>query len=149
MKIKKIVKKFFIYTLLTLLAFIVILFVIHVGPSIWKNWVTYPKLEKERATLWSTYKKPQQYISLQEHKGVMHSHTFWSHDSRGTLPEILSAAKKAKLEFIFLADHKRNMLDDFPRGYHGVFDGIIMESGTESSTGLMVSPFDSVTLDWK
>jgi hypothetical protein len=79
----------------------------------------------------------------------MHSHTYWSHDSRGTKAEILSAAKQAKLEFIFLADHKRSMMDIFPRSLHGVFDGIIVESGTESSTGLMVNPFDSVILDWE
>lgn len=136
------------YTFLILLSIILVLFLIHVGPSIWKNWVSYPQLEKERAALWTSYKKPQQFISLQEHKGVMHSHTYWSHDSRGTLKEILSAAKKAKLEFIFYADHAHGKLDTFPRSYHGVFDGVIMEAGTESSTGLMVNPFDTLTLDW-
>ena len=144
----KTIKRIITYTLLTLLALIIILFVIFVGPSLWKNWVTYPKLEKERTALWSTYKKPQQFIALQEHKGVMHSHTYWSHDSRGTLPEILSAAKMAKLEFIFFADHAHGKLDTFPRSFHGVYDGIIMEAGTESSTGLMVNPFDTVILDW-
>ncbi len=141
-------KKITKYIFLIFLSAIVILVVIYVGPSFWRLWVSYPRLEKERTVLWSTYKKPDQYISLQEHKGIIHAHSYWSHDSRGVLPEILSAAKQAKLEFIFFSDHPHGNSDTFPRAYHGVFDGIIMESGTEYSSGLMVSPFDSVTLDW-
>lgn len=144
----KTVKRIFKYLLIALFSIIVLLFIIYFGPSIWKNWVTYPRLNQERSALWDKYKKPKQHIDLQSHKGVMHSHTYWSHDSRGVLPEILDAAKKAKLEFIFLADHAHGKLDTFPRSYHGVFDGIIFEAGTESSTGLMVNPFDSVILDW-
>jgi hypothetical protein len=75
-------------------------------------------------------------------------HSYWSHDSRGVIEEILPAAKKAKLQFIFFADHAHAKLDTFPRSYHGVYDGIIFESGTETSTGLMVCPMDSVVLDW-
>ncbi|MBV6643606.1 MAG: hypothetical protein KI791_23000, partial [Cyclobacteriaceae bacterium] len=48
----------------------------------------------------------------------------------------------------FNSDHKRYQLDTFPRGYHGVYDGIILESGTEHSSGLMISPFDSTIVDW-
>ncbi|MCG8308390.1 MAG: hypothetical protein MI975_13435 [Cytophagales bacterium] len=126
----------------------VILILIYTGPSLWRNRITYPNLEKERTELWEKYKKPPEIIPLLSFKGVIHSHTYWSHDSRGTLPEILDAAKKAKLEYIFNADHKRHQLDSFPRGYHGVYDGIIIESGTEHSSGLMVSTFDSSVIDW-
>lgn len=136
------------YIIFAIIALVLALFLIYVGPSIWRNWVTYPRLEKERAELWTKYKKPAHYIPLQSHKGVIHSHTYWSHDSRGSLQEILDAAKKAKLEFIFNSDHKRNQLDTFPRSYHGIYDGIIMEAGTEHSSGLMISPFDSTVIDW-
>lgn len=148
MSIIKTIKKLLKYISLSVLSVLGILFIIYVGPSIWKYWVTYPQLDKVRTELGEKRKTPKQYITNPSHKGVMHSHTYWSHDSRGTKEEILSAAKKAKLEFIFLADHKRSMMDVFPRSLHGVMDGIIIEAGTESSTGLMVSPFDSLTLDW-
>jgi len=144
----KIVKRFLKYSTIAIISILMVLFIIYFGPSIWKNWVTYPRLNKERNELWTKYKKPAQFIPMQSYKGVMHSHTYWSHDSRGVLPEILDAAKKAELEFIFLADHAHGKLDTFPRSYHGIFDGIILEAGTESSTGLMVNPFDSVILDW-
>lgn len=142
------VRKTLTYIFLGLLAIITVLFFIYVGPSIWKYWVTYPQLERARTELWGKRKTPKQYIEMQSFKGLIHSHSYWSHDSRGTLPEIMAGAKKAKLDFIFLSDHKRHQLDTFPRGYHGVFEGIIIESGTEHSTGLMVSPFDTVVIDW-
>lgn len=144
---KKAIKIFF-YSIIALIGLLLLgLFIIFV-PSLWRKVITYPKMEKERAELWTKYRQPEQYIKKNKHMGVLHSHTYWSHDSRGTLAEILEAAKKADLEFIFLSDHIRNKLDTFPRSYHGVFDGIIIEAGTESSSGLMVNPFDSTVLDW-
>jgi hypothetical protein len=104
-------------------------------------------LDKTRSEIHAKYKKPNQYIKQTDYKGVLHSHTYWSHDSRGILKEILPAAKKAELEFIFLSDHAHSQLDSFPRGYHGIYDNIIIESGTEKS-GLMVSPMQPVILNW-
>lgn len=117
-------------------------------PSLWRKIYTYPKLEKERNELHTKYKKPYNYLNKTDYKGVLHAHSYWSHDSRGILIEILPAAKKAALDFIFLSDHARSQLDTFPRAYHGVYDNVIIESGTEKS-GLMVSPMRSVTLNWE
>ncbi len=142
------VSKIIKYGIYIFISVLVILFLIFIGPSLWRRWVAYPGMEKERAALWEKHKIPKQYIRMPSYKGVMHAHNYWSHDSGGTLEEILDAAKAAQLDFIFFSDHAHNRLDTFPRSYHGVFDGIIMESGTESSTGLMVNPFDSVVLDW-
>ncbi|MEQ6119455.1 hypothetical protein [Reichenbachiella sp. MALMAid0571] len=138
--------KYILFSLLTLLLIIILKFV---SPGIWNYFVTYPKLEKEITDFRLKYKKTTQYIPLQSHKGVLHSHSYWSHDSRGLLPEILAAAKKAELEFIFLSDHPHGKLDVYPRGFHGKFDGVIIESGTEYSSGFMINPFDSTVLDWK
>jgi len=116
-------------------------------PSLWKKIYTYPKLDKARSEILNKYKKPNQFIRQTDYKGVLHSHSYWSHDSRGILEEIVPAAKKAELDFIFLSDHARYQLDSFPRGYHGIYDNIIIESGTEKS-GLMVNPMQSVILNW-
>ena len=131
-----------------LLVILIVAVLIYSAPSIWRNIYTYPKLEKARNELHSKYKKPGQYIKQTDYKGVLHAHSYWSHDSRGILREILPAAKKAALDFIFLSDHARYQLDSFPRAYHGIYDDIIIESGTEKS-GLMVSPMKSVTLNWE
>lgn len=148
MKITRLLIRGIKILLYSILGILVILFLVFFSPSIWRNWVTYPRLEAQRAALWSRYKKPADYIPLRAYRGVLHSHSYWSHDSRGTLDEILEGAKQAKFDFIFLSDHAHAKLDTFPRGYHGVFDGVILEAGTEGSEGIMVNPFDSVVLDW-
>lgn len=142
----KLLRKLFqLIAILVLILIVVVL--IYSAPSLWRKIYTYPKLEKERNELHAKYKKPSNYIQQTDYKGVLHAHSYWSHDSRGILKEILPAAKKAELDFIFLSDHARYQLDSFPRGYHGIYDNIIIESGTEKS-GLMVSPMKSVTLNW-
>jgi len=130
-----------------LLAILLVGVFIYSVPYLWKRVYTFPKLDKTRSEIHAKYKKPNQYIKQTDYKGVLHSHTYWSHDSRGILNEILPAAKKAELEFIFLSDHAHSQLDSFPRGYHGIYDNIIIESGTEKS-GLMVSPMQPVILNW-
>lgn len=147
MQINNTLKKGLKIVLWLLFAIIFVLLIV-ASPYLWKHWLTYPKLEKERAAIWASYKKPQQYIKLKEYKGAFHVHSYWSHDSRGTLNEILSAAKKADYDFLFFADHPHGQLDTFPRSYSGTFDNVIFEPGTESSHGLMVTPMDSVVLDW-
>lgn len=135
-----------------LFAIIILLFIgfaLFTAPYWWKHWVIYPRLEKERAELWARYQEPHKFIALDDYQGVLHVHSYWSHDSRGVLEEILPAAKKAKIQFIFFADHAHAKLDTFPRAYHGVYDGIIFECGTETSTGLMVCPMNQVVLNWR
>ena len=141
-------KKIIIRVLLALILIVVLVLLIITGPYLWNNCVTYPRLEKERRALWLKYKMPEKYIKQSEYKGVFHMHSYWSHDSRGKLNEILPAAKKAGYSFLFFSDHPHSKLDTFPRSYHGVYGGVIFEPGTESSHGLMVTPMDSVVLDW-
>jgi hypothetical protein len=141
-------KKIIIRIILGLLITLFLIFAIATAPYLWNNWVTYPRLEKERAELWKKYKRPEKFIKQNEYKGVFHMHSYWSHDSRGKLEEILPAAKKAEYDFLFFSDHPHGKLDTFPRSYNGVYDNIVFEAGTESSKGLMVSPMDSTVIDW-
>lgn len=117
-----------------------------VGPF-WNNWVVYPRMDKEIKALRERYQPTERHITQRSFQGALHAHTFWSHDSRGILEEILPAAKAAKVEFVFLSDHKRNALDSFPRSYHGNYEGILFEAGTESNN-LMVTPLKDTILDW-
>ena len=117
---------------------------------LWNRWITYPNLEKAREELWASYRKPPQRITLPEFKGVMHAHSYWSHDSRGSLKEILQGARQAELDFVFFADHHHGQLDTFPRAFQGEFDGIWLIGGTETSgdDGMQVNPFQETVLDW-
>ncbi|MDB4583150.1 hypothetical protein N9164_08360 [Draconibacterium sp.] len=134
--------------LLGIIAIIIVIALIYTAPWLWRRISVYPKLEKEKVAIQSTYKKPSNYIPKTDYNGIIHMHSYWSHDSRGMLKEILPAAKKAKLEFLFFSDHPHSKIDTFPRSYSGIFDGIIFEPGTETSEGLMVCPMDTVILDW-
>ncbi|MCC5936314.1 MAG: hypothetical protein JJU34_03430 [Lunatimonas sp.] len=119
----------------------------YLTPSLWNRWVVYPRLDREIEALKQQYRQPPQIISLPSYQGALHAHTYWSHDSRGVLDEILPAAKEAKLDFVFFSDHKRHALDSFPRSIRGFHDGILFEPGTESNL-LMVSPLRETVLDW-
>lgn len=46
---------------------------------------------------------------------------FWSHDSEGTLADILPAVKMNNTDFIFLIDHPHGNLDTLPGDYNGRF----------------------------
>ncbi|MCF6223234.1 MAG: hypothetical protein L3J34_05850 [Flavobacteriaceae bacterium] len=142
---KIIIKLFKIVSLVLSIGLIAVF--IYIIPMLWKRIYTYPKLEKARSDLQAKYKKPIQYIQKTDYKGVLHAHSYWSHDSRGVIEEILPAAKKANLDFIFLSDHAHSQLDSFPRSYHGIYDNVIIEAGTEKS-GLMVTPMKDTVLNW-
>lgn len=133
--------------ILSLLIIMVVSALIYASPWLWRKFWVYPKLEKERSELRLKYIEPTQYIKQTDYKGVLHAHSYWSHDSRGVIEEILPAAKKAELDFLFLSDHTRSKMDSFPRGYAGVYDGIIIEPGTENQ-GLMVTPLKKDIIDW-
>ncbi len=127
-----------------------VLLLIIFTPPLWNEYIVYPQFETERAALWKKYKKPGRVIMHSDYKGVLHSHTYRSHDSRGIPEEIIPAAKQAKLNFIFLADHRMADQDTFPRGMHGTFEGIVIESGTESpGASMMVNPLKNTIVDWK
>ncbi len=68
---------------------------------------------------------------LNLYRGIIHSHSYWSHDSEGTLNEIIPAAKHNGIDFIFLTDHPRSSQDTFPRGYNGFYDGVLIQPGSE------------------
>ncbi len=78
----------------------------------------------------------------------MHVHSYLSHDSEGTLNDLVSAAKSDGIDFIFLTDHPRYQLDTFPRGYQGNFDGVLIEPGSEKH-GYVCWPLDSMIIDLK
>ncbi|WP_209330395.1 hypothetical protein [Lunatimonas salinarum] len=117
------------------------------APTLWNKWVVYPRMDREIMALTQQYRQPPQMIAAPSYQGALHAHTFWSHDSRGVLDEILPAAKEAKLDFVFFSDHKRNALDSFPRSIRGIHEGILFEPGTESNL-LMVNPLRETVLDW-
>ncbi len=53
-------------------------------------------------------------------RGILHCHSHFSHDSKGTDEEIIRAAKKAGIDFIFMTDHpSEGSVTSGLRGKHG------------------------------
>ncbi|MBW6535224.1 MAG: hypothetical protein K0B11_09455 [Mariniphaga sp.] len=137
--------KFGTWLILTALA---ILFIVFFIPAIWRNLVIYPKLDKAVAELNKLWQEPSGVTDFQTYRGIIHAHSFWSHDSEGTLHDLVPAAKNNGIDFIFLTDHPRHNLDTFPRGYSGYYDGVLIEPGSEKQK-FGVWPLDSAVIDWK
>lgn len=116
-------------------------------PAMWHHWVTYPRLEKQVNEFQKLRKEPAPLTKLHPYRGVLHVHSYWSHDSEGTLYDIIPAAKSAGVEFVFLTDHPRGNIDTLPRGYKGYYDGVLIEPGSEKQ-GFDTWPLDSIVIDW-
>ena len=83
------------------------------------------------------------------YRGELHLHSSWSHDSKGTISDLVAAAKLRNINFLFLTDHPHGNRDTFPRGYKGLYDGVLVEPGSEKQ-GFDAWPLkDSTIVDWK
>ncbi len=70
---------------------------------------------------------------LRDFRGIIHCHSLYSHDSKGTYEEILAAAKAARVDFVIMTDHPPK--DDPGRplreGWRGLHDGVLFIQGAE------------------
>ena len=141
--LKRSLKYFFFSVLGLLLLLLLFLFT----PGLWHRWVTYPKLERQVNAFQGLRKEPPILTGLNTYRGVLHAHSYWSHDSEGRLTSLIPAAKNSGIEFIFLTDHPHGNTDSIPRGYGGYYDGVLIEPGSEKQ-GLCIWPLDTVIIDW-
>jgi len=141
------VRKMLKYLLLAVSGFFLITLFGLFTPAVWHHWVTYPRLEKQVNEFQKLRKEPAPLTKLHTYRGALHVHSYWSHDSEGTLYDIIPAAKSAGVEFIFLTDHPRGNIDTLPRGYKGYYDGVLIEPGSEKQ-GFDTWSLDSVIINW-
>jgi hypothetical protein len=141
---RKIIK----YLLVFILAFILIVFLVLFTPALWRHWFTYPQLDKQVNDFQKLRKETVSITKLNTFRGILHVHSYLSHDSEGTLSDIIPAAKNGGIDFIFLTDHPRSDIDTFPHGYKGYYDGVLIEPGSEKQ-GFVTWPLDSAIIDWK
>lgn len=141
--IKRIIK----YLLISVLGLILFVLFLLFALPLWRHWITYPRLEKQVNEFSKLRKEPAALTALNTYRGVMHVHSYWSHDSEGTLYDIIPAAKNAGIEFVFLTDHPRGNIDTIPRGYNGSYEGVLVEPGSEKQ-GFATWPLDSAIIDW-
>jgi hypothetical protein len=68
---------------------------------------------------------------FQEHRANLHVHSHWSHDSVGTVEEIVAAAKIVGTSVLMFSEHPADHYDFFTDGHQGVKDGVLMIPGAE------------------
>ena len=80
----------------------------------------------------------------QEHRANIHVHSHWSHDSRGTIDEIVAAAKATGTSVLMFNEHPAEHYDFFKEGHQGIKDGVLLIPGAESQ-GFLAFPTMSLS----
>lgn len=80
---------------------------------------------------------------LHEYRANLHVHSAFSHDSRGTIEEIVAAAKKVGTQVLMFTEHPASHYDFVIDGHQGLKDGVLCIPGAEMK-GMLVYPRESV-----
>jgi hypothetical protein len=75
----------------------------------------------------------------QEHRANLHVHSHWSHDSVGTIEEIVAAAKQTGTSVVMFTEHPADHYDFFVDGHRGLRDGVLLIPGAEMN-GFLAYP---------
>jgi hypothetical protein len=94
------------------------------------------KLKAERKTI----DRPE---SWKEYRANLHVHSSLSHDSRGSIDEIVHAAKATGTHVLMFTEHPAEHYDVFDDGHQGMRDGVLLVPGAETK-GLLAFPRASV-----
>jgi hypothetical protein len=118
------------------------------GPA-WADAVERMALEKLRATheRIESLKSQRRDVSLtsgyDDVRALFHVHSAFSHDSRGTIEEIIAGAKEAGVRVILFSEHKASHYDYVNDGHQGWRDGVLLIPGGETE-GFLAYPKRSV-----
>ncbi len=87
-----------------------------------------------------TLSRPDNLIDV---RANLHVHSAFSHDSRGKIPDIVTAAKAAGTQVLLFTEHPADHYDIFRDGHQGMRDGILLIPGAETS-GMLIYPRQSI-----
>jgi hypothetical protein len=78
-----------------------------------------------------------------EYRANLHVHSKLSHDSRGTLEEIVAAARAVGTSVLLFTEHPADHYDYFTDGHQGTKDGVLLIPGAETK-GFLAYPTRSL-----
>lgn len=79
----------------------------------------------------------------EDFRAVIHLHSAFSHDSRGTLEEIVAAAKATGTQVLMFSEHPSAAYDPVGNGHRGLKDGVLLIPGVETE-GFLVYPTENL-----
>jgi hypothetical protein len=86
---------------------------------------------------------PKRSGPYQDYRANLHVHSFLSHDSRGTVEEIVAAARAVGTRVLMFTEHPADHYDFFKDGHRGLRDGVLLIPGAETQ-GFLVYPTHSL-----
>lgn len=120
---------------LVILIALVVLYIFH--EALYHRYVTFPRQE----AAWKELRAQREAVNLddgwEDFRGVLHTHSHFSHDSDMPFEDILAAAKSVGVEFLFFTDHCVNTKADFSLQWRGLHDGVLFAPGFEMQHGFM------------
>jgi len=105
--------------------------------ALYNRVVRFPREEAAWQTLRTQRQPVGDNAGWNEYRGILHSHSKYSHDSEVPFEVILRALKGAGLDFICLSDHPIAGRADFSLQWHGLRDGKLFIPGFEMKEGIM------------
>ncbi len=78
-----------------------------------------------------------------DYRANLHVHSLLSHDSRISLADVVTAAKKAHSDVLMFTEHPSDAYDYVTDGHSGLVDGVLLIPGAETK-GMLVYPKQSV-----
>lgn len=78
-----------------------------------------------------------------DYRAVVHLHSQFSHDSRGTLEEIVAAAQATGTQSLLFSEHPSDAYDPVVNGYRGTKEGVLLVPGVETG-GFLLFPTESL-----
>jgi hypothetical protein len=86
---------------------------------------------------------PPRWPGLNDYRIILHAHAEDSSHTGGTRPEMLAAAKSARVDAILLSDHDRPPRDFIADSWRGLRDGVLFLPGAEAR-GFLLYPTASI-----
>lgn len=105
--------------------------------ALYHRYVSFPREE----AAWQALRAQRQAVAYtagwNEYRGILHSHSHFSHDSEMSFEDIHRALDVARLDFICLSDHAVEGRADFDWQWRGIHDGKLFIPGFELKEGMM------------
>jgi hypothetical protein len=105
--------------------------------ALYNRFVRFPSEQKAWERIRADRDPVTEHVGWREFRGILHSHSKFSHDCEVPFEHILEALKNDGIDFICLSDHCTGGRADFDLQWRGVRDGKLFIPGFEMKEGIM------------
>lgn len=118
-------------------ALVLVVTLIWLRRGIYHHFITFPREQAAWVALRAQSQPVKETGGWTEYRGILHSHSKFSHDSEVPFETILKAMQIDRLDFICMSDHTIDGLGNFDWQWRGLHDGKLFIPGFEMKEGMM------------